>query len=109
MKEERPDQTRRTLVKTVVATAALVPLGGLAIRGARAEEMPRLSEDDPAAKALQYVHDAGASDNPKRKPDQFCKNCNLIRSESGTWRPCQLFPGKAVNENGWCVGWVLKA
>ena len=47
--------------------------------------------------------------NPKRKPDEFCHNCNLVRSDSGQLRQCAIFPGKGVNENGWCSAWVRKS
>ena len=31
------------------------------------------------------------------------------QAAEGEWRPCSLFPGKAVNANGWCASWTLKA
>jgi hypothetical protein len=32
-----------------------------------------------------------------------------VKSDSGEWRPCQIFPGKAVNANGWCSSWMHRA
>ncbi len=41
--------------------------------------------------------------------EQFCHNCRFIQTESGEWRPCQIFPGKAVHETGWCASWTAKS
>ena len=109
MSDTHVDKDRRKALKIALTGIAVVPLSGLLLNSrADAGDLPPVAEDDPAAKGLGYVHDATKSDNPKRKPDQFCKNCNLIRSDSGEWRACQIFPGKGVNENGWCSAWVLK-
>lgn len=100
------EQRRRTL-KLAVTAVATVPLSSLLLhREARSGDLPQLSEDDSTAKALSYVHDASNAPADKRKEGTFCSNCNLIQSQEGQWRGCSLFPGKAVNENGWCLGWV---
>jgi len=40
----------------------------------------------------------------------MCSNCALIQGNDGDeWRPCQIFPGKLVNANGWCSVWAPKA
>ncbi len=110
MSDSHVDQDRRKALKVALTGIAVVPLSSLLLTTrADAGDLPPVSEDDPAAKGLSYVHNADKSDNPKRKPDQYCKNCNLIRSDSGEWRACQIFPGKGVNENGWCSAWVLKS
>ena len=110
MSQSQLDKGRRMVLKLVLSGAAVVPLSSLLLHSrARAEDLPPLSEDDPAAKGLGYVHDATTTTNPKRKPDQFCKNCNLVRSDSGRWRQCAIFPGKSVDENGWCSAWVRKS
>lgn len=99
------DRNRRALLGAAVSGAVMIPLAGLlGSRAVLAEE--KLSEDDPAAKSLSYVHDATKSDNPKYQQGQLCSNCQLIKSDSGEWRPCQIFPGKLVNANGWCTAWV---
>ena len=85
---------------------------GLAVRYLMDEIDPQLeplSPEEPAAKALSYVDDAAQSDSPQRGSDQFCSNCNLVRSESGSRRQCAIFPGKSVSENGWCSAWVKKS
>ncbi|MCC5853104.1 MAG: high-potential iron-sulfur protein, partial [Alkalimonas sp.] len=37
---------------------------------------------------------------------QYCHNCNLIQGEDADWRPCAIFPGKLVANEGWCAAWV---
>ena len=110
MSQSHHNKSRRRALKLALSSVALVPLSSLLSPGrTHAGDLPPLAEDDPAAKGLSYVHDANASKDPKRKANQFCKNCNLIRSDSGEWRQCAIFPGKGVNENGWCTAWVLKS
>ena len=104
---------RRRALVTLVTGLAAIPLLNLVLpRRLQAEELPHLSEDDPAAEALQYVHDASQANRTDKggtpAKDQFCHNCRFIQSDSGQWRPCQLFPGKAVNADGWCVSWTAK-
>jgi hypothetical protein len=107
MSETSIDRQKRRLLKLSVLGVAAVPLGALVVQGrARAGEEQRLSEDDPTAKALSYVHDASNAPAGKRKEGTLCKNCNLIQTQEGEWRPCSIFPGKMVNENGWCAAWV---
>ena len=70
---------------------------------ARAEGLPQLTEDDPTAQSLKYVH-ASATDG------QICANCALVQGADGDeWRPCQIFPGKLVNAKGWCFVWAPQA
>lgn len=79
-------------------------------RDARAQDMPRLEESDPIAQSLKYVHDASTVDPAARANPaevQNCANCALIQGEEGEqWRPCQIFPGKLVNAEGWCSVWA---
>jgi len=105
------DPVRRRTLLGALAAVASVPLANL-VMSARleAEELPHLSKDDPTAKALNYHNDASAAprvDKPGTPAaEQFCHNCRFIQSDSGDWRPCQIFPGKAVNANGWCSSWT---
>lgn len=77
-----------------------------------AGEMPQVSLDDPTAQALGYKHDAAnidASKYPQYATNQACVNCNLYQGAAGDeWGGCALFPGKAVNANGWCSGYTPK-
>ena len=100
-------RSRRSLLQgaacgLIAAAGAALPTGRL-----RAKELPHLSEEDPQAVALKYKHDATKSE---RKDDkQFCHNCRYYKGKKGDqWGPCDLFPGKAVNKDGWCNVWALK-
>lgn len=106
------DVKRRRALFTAVAAVTAAPFIRYLGQPAAAADLPHLEEADPAAQALKYHHDAtqaAREDKPGGKAsEQFCHNCKFIQSESGTWRPCQLFPGKAVNEAGWCSAWMAK-
>lgn len=101
---------RRQALATLVAAASAALLAPALANAA--DELPHLEESDPTANALGYKHDTtqvDAAARPTHKPDQKCSNCNLVQGADGdAWRPCGLFPGKAVNANGWCAAWVLK-
>lgn len=101
---------RKFLQLSAVAAAGCFVQPG---REAHASDMPQLTEDDPMAKAMKYTHDASTVDPASRNnpaADQNCANCALVQGADGdTWRPCQIFPGKAVNANGWCSVWAPKA
>lgn len=101
---------RQFIQLSAAAAAGAVVLPG---RQARAQDMPKLTEDDPMAQAMKYSNDADSVDpasRPNPAEDQRCGNCALIQGEDGQeWRPCQIFPGKLVNANGWCSVWAPKA
>ena len=68
-----------------------------------AADLPKLSLDNPTAKALQYVHES---------PDaaKLCSGCQLYTgSADAEWGPCAIFPGTVVAAGGWCVSWSAKA
>jgi len=105
--------TRRDALKTfALAGGTLLSLP--AMRSATAADaMPHITANDPVAMALSYFEDASKVDVkkfPTYKPDQKCSNCMQLQGKAGdAWRPCNLFPGKLVNANGWCKVWVKKA
>lgn len=114
MADKSISKGRRHAVKVMLASIASIPVVNLVhMVAAQAQELPQLSEDDPTAKALNYVHDASNADRVDKggvaASEQFCSNCQFIQAAEGEWRPCALFPGKAVNENGWCTSWMPKA
>lgn len=98
-----------------IQLSAVAVAGALASPGRKvfAEDLPQLTEDDPMASAMKYTHDASTVDAATRAnpaADQTCANCALIQGNDGdVWRPCQIFPGKAVNADGWCSVWAPKA
>ncbi len=75
--------------------------------------MARLSEDDPQAKSLGYVHEATAVDSarqPRYKAGQVCSNCALYQAKAGEeWGGCSIFPGRLVKASGWCNVYAPKA
>jgi hypothetical protein len=104
--------TRRETTKLILGTLAAVPAASLLVRRAMAQELPHLTEDDPSAKALMYHGDATKAMRVDKAgvpaAEQFCHNCMFLEAAEGQWRPCQLFPGKAVNADGWCITWTPK-
>ena len=102
---------RRRFIQLSAAAAAGVLVQPA--RKARAEDLPHLAVDDPMATAMKYTHDASTVDPASRTNPaevQNCANCALVQGNDGDeWRPCQIFPGKAVNANGWCSVWAPKA
>jgi hypothetical protein len=103
-------KTRREILSFTVAAAA-APACSLLLgtRKAWAQELEHLTEDDPMAMALMYVHDAANANNPRYEPGQMCSNCQQIQGEEGQeWRPCLIFPGKLVAAGGWCSVWTQK-
>ena len=101
---------RQFMQLSAVAAAGLV--AGTS-RKAEAQDMPQIEESDPVAQSLKYTHDASTVDPSSRAnpaPEQDCSNCALIQGDEGAqWRPCQIFPGKLVNNDGWCSVWAPKA
>lgn len=99
-------RSRRSLLQNSCGLAALAAAGLPA--SLLAADLPHVTEDDPTAKALKYVHDATKS--PDRKDTEaFCHNCRYFKGKKGSdWGPCDLFAGKQVNANGWCNVWAKK-
>lgn len=100
---------RKFIQLTAVAAAGCFIRPG---REAVAQDQPKLEESDPMAQSLKYTHDASTVDpasRPNPAEEQTCANCALLQGEEGEWRPCQIFPGKLVNVNGWCSVWAPKA
>jgi hypothetical protein len=105
--------SRRKFIQTL---AVALPAGAALLnQEVQAKDLPKLEESDPVAKALVYVHDAADVDtsNPlaaRFEAGQDCSNCAQIQGDEGAeWRPCGIFPGKLVNNKGWCSVWVAKA
>ena len=77
---------------------------------ASAEDLPKLSAEDPLAVGLQYVEDATAATAPNYQAGQNCANCLQIQGNEGdAYRPCAIVPGKLVASAGWCSAWVAKS
>jgi High potential iron-sulfur protein len=104
--------SRRTVLKGALVGLTALPAAGLLRRAQAQENLPHLDEKDPLAVAMSYVHDVKKVDpkkDPQYKPGSHCANCIHVSGKEGEeWRPCNIFPGKAVNANGWCKVWALK-
>ena len=74
----------------------------------RAAELPHASPDDAVGKALNYVDDAShAAGNKLYEKGSRCGSCALFQgAKSGDWGGCATFPGKLVNQNGWCSAYA---
>lgn len=96
-----------TLIGGAAGAAAVATLLPLRVRAA---DLPHLDPaNDPTAKALHYVEDAGKAAAP-HKAGQDCSNCRFFTGKAGqAYGPCALYPGKAVNAKGWCAGYSAKA
>jgi hypothetical protein len=104
---------RRIMIASLAAIAGSRYTPTMFVDQARAATLLRLAEDDPAAKALEYH--INAADAPRvdkagtHAEEQFCHNCSFIQADDGEWRPCQIFPSRAVSANGWCTAWSIKS
>lgn len=108
MSHQKELESRRRFLKVAAGTAATAVLVASLPRLARAADLPHVAESDPTAKALAYVEDASKSTNPKHKAGDVCANCQFYSGSPTGYGPCQLFPGKSVNAQGWCVSHVPK-
>ena len=98
--------TRRRFVATAGAATAAAT-SGFIVAPALGASAPRVSEADPTAKALNYVHDARNADAAKRFSDRYCFNCALYSGTSDDeYAKCSVFPGKLVAGKGWCSVWA---
>lgn len=109
-----------TQVGVGVALAIPVAVAGQALFSSSAfAANDTISENDPAAKNLNYHADAKKVD-PKKFPKrsgpegakQFCWTCALYQAKD-TKNPkadasavCALLAGKKVNATGWCNSWA---
>jgi hypothetical protein len=111
MTETASRQARRRFLKLATAGVAIAPLCAAHLaRRARAQE--RVEEDEELAQQLGYKHDASEVD-PDEWPDyeegEVCANCQLYHGEEGgEWGPCDIFGGRLVHADGWCVSWLEK-
>lgn len=108
---EKINLGRRLAMGKMIGGAVAIPL--LSVAGAAHAAAEHVDEASPAAVGLKYKHDGAAAPRADKggtkAADQVCGNCQFIQAPEGDWRPCTLFPGKAVNANGWCSAWAKKA
>ncbi|MEY6433404.1 high-potential iron-sulfur protein [Thioalkalicoccus limnaeus] len=110
-------KSRRDAMKMMLGGFAAIPVINLVGLGnVQASDLPPVDPaTNPIAIALKYVHDATESERESyNRPgapanEQTCANCAFDMASEGEWRPCSLFPGMAIHENGWCTSWALKS
>jgi hypothetical protein len=99
--------TRRNFLRNVAIAGPAASL--VMMDPAMAQDLPKLSLDDPLAVGLQYVENATTATAPNYQAGQSCANCLQIKGNDGdAYRPCAIVPGKAVAAAGWCSAWVAK-
>jgi len=85
--------SRRMFLKRATLGVALIPVAGLPLGAALAADLPPVASDDPLAKALQYVPDAGQAKGAK--PGSKCANCVNYQGGAGSEQGgCVLFPAR---------------
>ena len=104
--------TRRDALKGLTLAAGALLAANKTQRAAADGGPPHLLPTDSNAVALAYHEDSSKVDEkafPNYKPDQKCSTCLQLQGKVGDpWRPCNIFPGKLVNANGWCRVYVKK-
>ena len=102
---------RRALLKGAFAALASIPVIA-AVSRVEAAPAVKLDPNDPQAKSLRYVTDTTKVDakaNPNHKPEQKCTNCLQYQGKAtDALAGCNIFAGKQVDGNGWCMVWGLK-
>lgn len=103
--------TRRQMLRLAGATIACASTLRFGPLFAGQEALPHLTDANPAAASLGYTEDASTVDIgkfPKHKAGERCASCKYFRAAGlgGQYGPCQLYPGNAVNMNGWCTGFL---
>ncbi len=121
--------------RSVVRALALAPVAVLATRIAFAQDngskgapgkaggntsasANALGEQEPLAKAMQYVEDASKASPARSDKKANCANCSKYNKcapadtkckpapASAAYAPCEIFSGKVVAKNGWCLSWA---
>jgi hypothetical protein len=104
MRNDQP--ARRRFIKLAVAGAAATPLANALLAGS-AHAQTYVSETNPTAKALNFVHD-GAKSTLRKDAKHRCDNCNFYTVKTaGKDGNCTILQG-LVPAAGWCTSWVAK-
>jgi hypothetical protein len=76
---------------------------GLSVTSLASAADALLPEQDPEAKKVHYVEDAGRA--KEAQPGSNCSNCSIYTAMGDTQGGCTLFKGKLVKAAGWCNAW----
>lgn len=102
------EESRRRLLQDFALGLALIPIAVTLPRAANAADSPLVAVDDPVARAVRYVGDAGQAIDAKS--GSRCSTCSLYQGGPGSVQGgCLLFPGKSVKSAGWCSSWSKKS
>lgn len=108
---------RRDLLKAALLTPAITLLPNIAFAKDAKAPANALTPADSLASAMKYNTDATKA--PERTDKKaFCHNCAKFNKcstadtsckpaeKNAAYAPCELFSGKAVAKDGWCVAWM---
>lgn len=99
---------RRGVLKGFIGIAAWLATKRFAV----AADLPHLTGTNPAAASLGYTENSAAVDQakfPKHDAGQHCAACKYFQGDAhAQYAPCALYPGNAVNADGWCAGFIAK-
>jgi hypothetical protein len=105
--------------RSILQAMAVAPLATLLpTHVAFAAAPPDMSPEDPLGKAMKYVEDASKADPMRTDKTAFCHNCAKFAKcptpavqgcvpgkKTDKRAACEIFQGKHVNRNGWCMSW----
>jgi hypothetical protein len=100
---ELKNPARRALLQQAALGLSLSPLALSEAPTALGADLPLISEQDPAAKAVHYVEDVSRAKGAAAGAD--CSNCSIYSAAGASKGTCTLFPGKLVKAGGWCRSW----
>ncbi len=123
---------RRSLLQFLALSPVALLLPGLseaaekvaapaAAKTGAAAPVNALSETEPLSKAMKYVADASKAGPERADKKANCYNCQKWNkcsaadaackpgSKEAAYAPCEIFAGKQVAKNGWCMSWAKNA
>jgi hypothetical protein len=81
-------------------------------QAASGSDLPHISTDDPAARAVGFSLDASKVDRaryPEHLKGQVCRKCVQFKGgPTDPWGPCMVFAGKQVPAGGWCTSFAAR-
>jgi hypothetical protein len=81
-------------------------------QAASGSDLPHISADDPAARAVGFSLDASKVDRaryPEHLKGQVCRKCVQFKGgPTDPWGPCMVFAGKQVPAGGWCTSFAAR-
>ncbi len=104
-----PPAPARSPATAMDADAGQVANTTLAMSGS---DLPHISADDPAARAVGFSLDANTVDRaryPEHLKGQSCRKCVQFKGgPTDAWGPCMVFAGKQVPAGGWCTSFAAR-